>query len=128
MDLNALRELGGLVPLTPVVKELTWTPPPAEDGTVRDEVTLTVRIKKLSAGSMERLGTFNDKTSRSYVAALLSQSILLGDEGSDFLSYEDAFQLEPNLGMALTTLVHDVNGRGDAAKNSPPPTNSGATS
>jgi hypothetical protein len=127
MDLEKLRELGGFISPTPVTKEFTWTPPPAEDGTVREEVSLTVRIKKLSAGSMERFGDLGDKASRSYIASLLSQSLLLGEEGSDFISYEDAYQLEPSLGIALTNLVHDVNGRG-AAKNSPPPTNSGATS
>ena len=126
MDIETLRELGGFVSPTPVEKEITWTPR-NEDGTPQEPVTFTVRIKKLSSGASERLWVEDEKhRDRSSQAALLSESLMLGER---FITYEEAFQLEPTLSLRFAIAVNEVNGWGDAAaKNSQPPTSSGTTS
>lgn len=113
MDLNKLRELGGIIPQTPVIKQVTWTPP-AIDGVAQEEVTFTVRVKKLSFGLVERL--LADRENRSNMASIISGSIILGDEGTESLTYDDAFQLETGLANSLITAISDVNGTG-VAKN-----------
>jgi hypothetical protein len=127
MDIEQLRELGGLVSPTPVEKEITWQPR-NEDGSPRGEpVTFTVLIKKLSSGDSERLWVVDEKArDRSSHAALLSASLMLGER---FITYEEAFQLDPSLAVKFSEAVNQVNGWSDAAaKNSQPPTNSGTTS
>ena len=130
MDIETLRELGGIVSPTPVDRDVTWQPR-NEDGSPRGEPgTFTVRIKKLSAGLSERLWVKDDdpaKADRSTQAALLAESMFLGER---LITYEEAYQLEPTLATEFAKAVNAVNGWGSgaAAKNSQPPTNSGATS
>ena len=121
MDLQWLRDRGGLVPLAPVTCSVSWTHP-GEDGLdVTD--TFTVRVKKLSAGEIERMWSDGTrKPDRSYSATLIAETILLGDEGDTRLSYEDAFRLDPRLAEALIEdAVYAVNPfnqrKGNAAKN-----------
>lgn len=114
MDLQQLRDIGGLVSQTPVTKEITWTPP-EKDGVKQEEVIFTVRVKKLSFGMVERLWSAVETEDRSNMAAIISASILLGDEGEERFSYEDAFQLEPGLARSLMVAIGEVNGTGAAA-------------
>lgn len=106
MDLQQLRDLGGFVPSTPVTREVSWTHLGPDGQDVTD--TFTVRVKKLSAGVIERLLT--RPQDRSYSATMISETILLGDEGDVRLSYEEAFQLEPTLAdVLLLDAVNPVN-------------------
>lgn len=109
MDLQWLRDNGGMVPQTPVIREVSWTHAGPDGADVTD--TFTVRVKKLSAGEVERLWVVRAKeTNRSYAAAVLSETVLLGDEGDTRLSYEDAYRLDPELAEALLEdAVHVVN-------------------
>ena len=108
MDLNQLREKGGFVSLTPVSQEVSWTRPSPEGEDVTD--TFTVRIKKFSAGAIERLwadsGKAKDQSSSAY---LISKAVFLGDEGEQMLGYDDAFQLDPTLAEALIETIDKVN-------------------
>lgn len=100
MELQWLRDNGGLVPQTPVIKEVSWTHADPDGADVTD--TFTVRVRRLSAGEVERLWEVRAKDSdRSYTAAVLSSCVLLGDAGDTRLSYEDAFRLDPGLAEAL---------------------------
>ena len=122
MDIETLRELGGLVSPTPVEREVTWQPK-NEDGSLRGEpVTFTVRIKKLSAGMGERLWIKDDaaplangdatKADRSTQAALLAASLFIGDR---LITYEEAYQLDPTLATEFAKAINAVNGWGVAA-------------
>jgi hypothetical protein len=111
MDLKQLREKGGLVSQTPVVKEVVWTPP-SEDA----PITFTVHVKKLSFGTIERLFAVDETDpDRSRMAAYISESVLLGDKGKERLTYEDAFQLDSGLAKVLMEAIGAVNGTGGAA-------------
>jgi hypothetical protein len=48
---------------------------------------------------------------------IISESVLLGDEGSERFTYEDAFNLEPSLAEALISAANAVNGTEAAPKN-----------
>lgn len=102
MDLTKLQEIGGFVPSAPVKKEVIWQPVEGES------VTFTVHIKKLSAGSVERLWS-DTRKDRSHAAALIAESVLLGDEGTERIPYDKAFELELSLANVLMEAVDSVN-------------------
>ena len=120
MDLQQLRDLGAFVPHEPVTKTVSWTRV-ADDGNELTD-TFTVRIKKHSAGDMERLWSdARAKPDRSHMAALISASVLLGDEGDDRLTYDQAYALDLGLAEAILDAIDTVNPfkqkRGTPAKN-----------
>lgn len=113
MDLKKLRDMGGIVPSAPVKTEVSWTHV-AEGGEVTD--TFTVHIKKHSFGTIERLFAVDGADpERSRAAVLISESVMLGDDGSERISYEDAFQLDAGLAKVLMDAISAVNGTGGAA-------------
>lgn len=103
MDLQTLREKGGFVPLAPVQREVTWQP---DDG--GDPVTFTVLVRKLSGADRELL---RDKftNGRSAAATVVSEAVMLGEEGKERLTYEQASQLELNLLGVLVEAFESVN-------------------
>jgi hypothetical protein len=102
MDLSKLQELGGFVPPTPVKRQVTWTPDEGES------VTFTVHIKKLSAGQIERL--YRDpRRDRSISALMISETLLLGDDGKETMPFEKAFEIVPSLANALLEVIEDIN-------------------
>ncbi len=103
MKLDELQKIGGFVSKEPAKEELTWTPPEGEP------VTFTVFIKRLSAGAIERLWVDTRKEDRSHSAALISESVWLGEDGKERLSYDQAFQLEMTLATALLDAIDRVN-------------------
>ena len=114
MKLADLKAAGGFVPSAPVAKEVEWT----HGG---ETLAFTIHIKRHSFGTIEQLlSDKNDDKSRS--AAYIAESILLGDGGKEKLSYGDAYALEPSLAAVFIKAINDVNGTGDSAKNSNPPT------
>lgn len=114
MNLKELRERGGIVSSAPVKHEVTWDRT-AEDGTA-DPVTFTVYVRKHSFGSIERLFAADAKDpERSRAAVFISESVLLGEDGSEQITYEDAYRLDPGLAKALMDAVSAVNGTGGAA-------------
>lgn len=116
MNLKELRERGGIVPSAPVKTEVSWTHPGEDGQDVTD--TFTVHVVKHSFGAVERIiGENNRHPDRSQTAAFIAASILLGDDGSEVIAYEDAYQLETGLARALMDAISRVNGTGDPEKN-----------
>lgn len=112
MDLAKLRETGGFVPLTPVAHEVTWKPPGADES-----VTFTVHIRKLSFGAVEKLwGGIEKDADKSRIASFISSTVLLGENGTEALTYQDAFQLEPTLATVFIEAVNAVNGISGASE------------
>jgi tail assembly chaperone len=70
-----------------------------------------VFVKRQSFGSIERLFLGDDDDS-SRSAAYIAATILLGDKGTEPLSYQDAYQLEPSLAKVLIEAINAVNGTG----------------
>lgn len=116
MDISRLREIGGIVPAAPVRREVSWTRRAESGEEVTD--TFTVFIRKHSCATVERISDARHDQDRSAVALILSESVRLGEDGSESLSYELALELDPQLARILVDAVNDVNGfRGDVPKN-----------
>jgi hypothetical protein len=110
MKLAELKAAGGFVPSAPIKKSVTWK----RKG--HDDVVFDVRVKRQSFGMIERTFMTGDDD-RSNSAAYIADSILLGDKGSEAMTYEDAYQLEPSLAKALIDAINAVNGTGADPKN-----------
>lgn len=120
MDLKQLQELGGIIPSTPVERTVAWTR--IADGGEEVTDTFTVRIKKLSAGEMERLWEdARANPTRSHMAALIASCLHLGDDGKERISYDQAYALDLALAESLLDAIDTVNPlkrrRGNAPKN-----------
>lgn len=131
MDLQQLREQGGFVSPTPVVKEVTWKERTADDGSTLPDVAFTIHVKKLSFGAIDQILISEGKDAeRSRMSAYIAAAVGLGEDGKQRLSYTDAYQLKPGLARALMEAIGEVNetakASDDASGNSQPPTNSGA--
>lgn len=111
MNLADLKAAGGIVTGELVSRSITWA-----------DMTFTILVKRLSYGEVER-SVYDPADTRSRNAAMLSESVRLGDDGSEALSYEDAYRLDPSLALAMLTVVRDVND----PKKSKPPTNFGSS-
>lgn len=124
MKLKDLKAAGAFVEAAPVKKTIQWDRGQldAEEKPVIDE--FTVLVKRQSFGVIEKLyapAEGEDEVAvakRSRNAKLISECVLLGEQGDEQIPYEDALNLEPNLAFALLNAVHEVNGIGKgAAKN-----------
>lgn len=126
MNLKELKAKGGLIPSALVPKEVTWKHVAADTGK-EEEDTFTIYVRKHSFGTVERLFSGQDERNRS--ARYISESIMLGENGRDRLSFDDAFQLDTGLALIFIKAINDVNGTGsDEPKNSLPLIESGAIS
>src|SRR5690606_30051105 len=123
--------MGAVIPAAPVAQEITWTPPDAAE-----PVTFTVFVKRLAYGDYERLFMEaldvaaaeepddpdadqegqakailkrQDIPKRSRQALLISISIRLGD-GTEQISYEQAYQRHPSLASAFVRAINKANG------------------
>jgi len=113
MNLEELRAKGGIVLATPVKQEVSWTHPDQDGQVVTD--TFTVHVVKHSFGSIERIFAIESKdTERSRAATFISESIRLGDDGSERIGYEDAYQLDSGLAKVLMEAISTVNKTGEA--------------
>jgi hypothetical protein len=108
MDLKTLRERGGIIPAAPVKREVTWTHAAEDGGEVTD--TFTVHIVRHSFGTIDRMFTGGVEADKSQAARFISGSVLLGDDASEAIPYEVAYQLEPALARLLMEAINEVNG------------------
>lgn len=117
MDLKTLRDRGGFVPAAPVAREVTWTH--ADENGQRVTDTFTVHIVRHSAGAIERLRDQHAADpSRLWGCLLVSESLRLGDDASERLTYEEACALDPDLARVFADTITAVNSLGRAsAKN-----------
>jgi hypothetical protein len=110
MNLKQLKAKGGIVDGAPVKKEVSWTHLDSKSGKEVTD-TFTLHIRRQSFGVIERLfaqGESDQSRNASYIAA----SVALGSEGTEALSYDDAYSLEPSLGFLILNAVNEVNGTG----------------
>ena len=114
MNLKQLKQRGAFVPAAPVPRQVEWVHIDPDTG---EEVTdqFTVHVRRRSYGSIERIMTASmaDET-RSRSAMFIAESILLGEGGTESISYEDAYQLDPGLAAVLVEAINEVNGLGRA--------------
>lgn len=78
--LKELKALGGLVPTAPIKKEIKFK----LDG--EDEFTASIHVKKLSVGDWEVI-FLAPGDERSRTAKLISETVTLGDDGKEKLSF-----------------------------------------
>lgn len=102
MNLKELRDAGGIVSADPVRKQVEWR------GKKFD-----VFVIRQSFGTVESL--VRDLDGRSRSAALIASFIRLGDDATEQMSYEDAYQLQPDLAGEFVRVINEVY-EGDAAK------------
>ncbi|MBV4486955.1 phage tail assembly chaperone family protein, TAC [Pseudomonas sp. SWRI153] len=110
MNLKQLKAKGGIVDSQPIKKEVSWT---HLDGKSGKEVTDTfiLHIRRQSFGVIERLFV-QDESEQSRNANYIAASVSLGADGTEALSHDDAYNLEPSLGFLLLNAVNEVNGTG----------------
>lgn len=95
MNLQQLRESGGIVPSEPIKKTVKW----------RND-TFNVFVVRQCFGSVEQLVQEADVNSRT--AALIASFIRLGDDASEKMTYEDAYQLHPELAGEFVRVINEV--------------------
>ncbi|MDD1022769.1 phage tail assembly chaperone family protein, TAC [Pseudomonas sp. TNT2022 ID1048] len=113
MNLKQLKAKGGIVDALPVKKQVSWTHLDSKTGKEVTD-TLTLHVRRQSFGVIERLFAEND-SELSRNARYIAASVALGADGSEALSYDDAYGLEPSLGFLILNAVNEVNGTGGAA-------------
>ena len=107
MNLKELMAKGGFVDVAPVSKEITWDR--TVDGVPLTD-TFTVFIKKQSFGAIEAI--YGNETDKSKMSKYISETVRLGAEGTEEITYEQAMQLDPGLGTLLIKAINEVNGAG----------------
>lgn len=101
MNLSDLQALGGFVDTEPVQKEVTWK---GADG---KENKGTVFVVRQPFGAVEQ--ALSNAADRNQAAKLISLSIRLGEDGSESMTYEQAYSLHPNLAWAFAAAMNEVN-------------------
>lgn len=112
MDLRELKAKGGFVSAEPVPKEVEWTHADPETGELVTD-KFTVHIVKQSFGAVEKIALGDDHRSRS--ATFIAECIRLGD-GSERMTYEDAYSLDPGLANVLFEAIKKVNRIGESTE------------
>lgn len=115
-SLKELQALGGFVPDKPIRKEIKFTLDCDE------EYSATIYVKKLSVGDYESLFVDgNDERGRT--AKIIAESITLGEDGKERISFQQAYKLHPGLAAAMVAAFNEVN---LSKKSSRPATDSSA--
>lgn len=133
MKLKDLRKKGALVTGALVKKEITWEHFDQETGEALKDTFSIFVIKRMSAASYDRMSSAFTRGDMSSLAAIIAESVRLGDEGEEKISYAEACILEPSLALLFATAAGEVakeakERREEAAKNSRPPMSSGTSS
>ncbi len=123
MNLAELKKKGGVIADALVPKKVEWTHVNEAGKKVTDK--FTVYIRRHAFGVMESM--FAGGESENFKnARYLAASVMLGEGGVEPLSYDDAVNLDPELGFTLLKVVNEVNN--PPAKKSPQPKSSGTNS
>jgi hypothetical protein len=118
MDLNQLRELGGILSAEPIPKEISWKRKGADGAEV--ETVFTVHVVRQSFGAIESIfkarakvaqvgGAGDTPEERSQAAEFICMAIRFGEDGQERISYQDAYQLDPTLAHAIINAANEVN-------------------
>lgn len=124
MNLAELKKKGGVIADALVPKKVEWTHVNEAGKKTTDK--FTVYVRRHAFGVMESM--FAGGESENFKnARYLAASVMLGDGGVEPLSYDDAVNLDPDLGFALLKVVNEVNNP-PVKKTSPPPKSSSTNS
>lgn len=106
MDLKQILARGAIVNAELVKVPVKWVHTDAESG---EEVTdeFTVHVVRQSFGQIERL--WNTPDDRSRGAQLIAEQIRFGENGTEQLTYEQAYALDPGLATELLAAHNSVN-------------------
>lgn len=110
MDINDLKESGGLVSDELVPREVEWTH--AVDGAERTD-KFSIFVKKASFGFVERVMTGD---AGQQTIEFIRECVRLGEEGEQKLTKENVESLDPSLALLFVNEVREVNGVGDDPK------------
>lgn len=106
-NLKQFRDKGIFVPLLPVKKEISFKLVDEATGKAED-VTADTYIRKLSAGMIEEIHV--DKNKRSRTSTLISEAVREDEGGKKpAFTYQEAYQLKPDLSRALYVAIAEVN-------------------
>ncbi|QTW20247.1 phage tail assembly chaperone family protein, TAC [Comamonas kerstersii] len=101
MKLSDLQAMGGFVDAEPVKKEASWK----LNG---QQHTASVFVVRQPFGKVESALGDADKD-RSQGAQLISMCIRLGEDASEQLTYEQAYNLHPAVAWAFVGVINEVN-------------------
>lgn len=105
LTLTDISDNGGFIPDAPVKCEIKFT---LDDGVERSGF---IHVKRLSIGAHESLYIgAQDKQSRT--ALLISETITLGKDGKEQISFKNAYKLHPSLAAAMIEQFTIVNNGG----------------
>lgn len=104
MDLKQLKAAGGLVSDRPTPVKKTWITPNGES------IEIDFFVLRQSFGQAERLylSSTEENKGLSRTSQLISEVIRLGKDGSESLSYEDAYRLDPSLARVFMDAITEV--------------------
>lgn len=106
-SLKQFREKGIFVSLLPVKKSVSFNLVDESTGTV-EEVSADTFIRKLSAGMIEEI--YSDPNKRSRRSTLISEAVREDEAGKKpAFTYQEAYQLKPDLSHALYVAIAEVN-------------------
>lgn len=122
MKLDDLKKKGAFVSNNLIKTPVEWVHIDPETNEVITD-TFDIFVKKVSFGDLKR--AYSDSTIESQ-SRLLAACVRLGEEGKEELTYEQAYQLESSLGIALIEAVNKAIGSGETdSKKSKPAKKSG---
>jgi hypothetical protein len=102
--LKQLNDLGAFVSEELVPKEIKFKL--TDDG---DEHVAQIMVRRLSIGHYEAMwGDVKENTSKT--ARMLCESVRLGEDGAEKMTYEQAYQLHAKIALAMSEAVAAVNG------------------
>lgn len=107
LDLVKLNQIGGLITGKATPRLVKWTT--TDDAGNEVTYEFTVGVVKLGLAATERLWAAPEGESR--WARMINETIRLGEDFKQRISYEDACRLEPSLFNALSTESSKVNPR-----------------
>jgi hypothetical protein len=111
-SLQELIDLNAFIPDSLVQRQITFK---LEEG--GEEKTFDIYVRRLNIAAHERIwgGGLTDEVSKT--ARLLSEAIRLGPNGEEKLPYEKAVELHPNIALAMSQAINEVNGTKAERKN-----------
>lgn len=101
MKLSDLQAMGGFVDAEPVKKEVAWN-------LGGDEHKASVFVARQPFGKVEA-ALADAAKDRSQGAQLISMCIRLGEDASEQLTYEQAYNLHPAVAWAFVGVINEVN-------------------
>jgi hypothetical protein len=116
--LKQLTAQGGFAATKPVKKHIAFE----IDG---NALEADIFVRQIGIGEYEDVYLADDKDKRSKTAKIIAESVTLGEDGKERISFDDAYRMKPSLASAILDAFNEVNG---AKKSSAAATGSSATS